>query len=47
MAGNNLTIADLLIFAETTNCETYKLDLAPWKNVKEWYERVLAINAVA
>jgi glutathione S-transferase len=47
IAGENLTIADLLIFSETTNVESYKLDLSPWKNVKAWYDRVLTHQAIA
>ena len=42
-----MTIADLLIFEETANVEIYKLDLAPWKNVKAWYDRVLTNEIVA
>ena len=41
ICGNNLTIADLLIFFETTNVEAYELDLAPWAKVNEWYNRML------
>jgi len=47
LVGNNLTIADLLIFEETTNIEFYKLDLAPWKNVKAWYDRMLTNEVIA
>ena len=47
LAGENLTIADLLVFEETTNVESYKLDLAPWKNVKAWYDRMLTHQALA
>ena len=41
MCGNNLTIADILIFEEATNVEVFKFELNPWKNVKGWYNRVL------
>ena len=47
LVGSNLSIADLLIFAEATNAEVYKIDLAPWKNVKAWYDRLLNNEAVA
>ena len=47
LVGDSLSIADLLIFAETTNAEIYKIDLAPWKNVKAWYDRLLSNEAVA
>ena len=47
LAGENLSIADLLIFSETTNVEVHKIDLAPWKNLKAWYDRLLSNEAVA
>lgn len=47
ITGENLTIADLLIFEEATNVEIFKLDIAPWKNVKAWYDRLLTNEIVA
>ena len=41
ICGENMTIADLLIFHEATNVEFYKVELTPWKKVNEWYNRML------
>ena len=41
-----MTIADLLIFEEATNVEIYNLELAPWKNVNAWYNRMLETKEV-
>lgn len=49
ICGNNLTIADLLIFHEATNVEIYKFDISKWKNVQAWYDLVqenAAVNAI-
>ena len=46
ICGKRLTIADMLIFHETTNVEIYQIDLSPWKNVKAWYERMLEVKAI-
>ena len=40
VCGDNLTIADILLFHETTNVEMVKFDIKPWKNIQAWYERV-------
>ena len=49
ICGDSLTIADILIFEETTNVEMFKFDISAWKNLKAWYNRVLenkVINAI-
>ena len=47
ICGKNMTIADLLIFHEATNLEFYKIDVASWSKVNEWYNRMLENNEIA
>ena len=46
IAGNSLTIADLLFFHETTNMLVYSLPFAQYKHLSAWYERVLAVPEI-
>ena len=41
ICGENMTIADLLIFHDATNVEAYKFELTRWTNVSAWYNRML------
>ena len=47
ICGENMTIADLLIFHEATNMEFYQIELAPWKTVNAWYNRMLENEEIA
>ena len=47
LAGNHISIADLLIFEETTNVELGKLDLSKWTHLNTWYNKVLEVPEVA
>ena len=47
ICGDHMSIADLLLFHETVNIVFYKVDLEPWKNVKSWYEKMLAIKEIS
>lgn len=47
LAGNHLSIADLLVFEETTNVELGKLDLSKWAHINAWYKKVLETPEVA
>ena len=44
---DEISIADLSAFCELTQTSFINLDLSKWKNVKEWYDRMLAIPEVA
>ena len=46
LVGDHLTIADLLLFHETTNIELYDFDISYWHNVDSWYKRVQENPAV-
>lgn len=46
ICSETLTIADLLLFEESTNLEIYKIDISKWPKVHAWYERVLQNEAV-
>ena len=41
LCGSSLTIADILLFHETSNVEFYEKDISKWAKVKAWYEKVL------
>ena len=44
--GERMTIADLLVFHETTNLEVYGMDLSKWKKVNEWYNLMISNEEV-
>uniref|UniRef100_A0A182QW94 glutathione transferase n=1 Tax=Anopheles farauti TaxID=69004 RepID=A0A182QW94_9DIPT len=41
VAGPNMTIADISLFATVTTACVLKFDLQPYANVKRWYDRML------
>lgn len=45
-AGENLTIADLLLFFELTNLMLYKKSWSEHTNVDAWFKRVYAVSEV-
>jgi len=46
VAGNRVTIADLLYFYELTNLKYYKMGLEDYKWIKKWAERMEKIKEV-
>ena len=46
LTGDNLTIADLLIFFETTNAEAYKFDFSKWTHLQNWYNQMIELDAI-
>ena len=47
ICGNKMTIADLLIFHETTNVEVYNVNINKWKNIKTWYNKMLSNQVIS
>ena len=41
VCGAKVTIADILFFHEACNIVMYKYDIAPWTNLKAWFDRML------
>lgn len=46
VAGDSLTVADLLFFFELTNLMLYKMDWSKYTNVDNWFKRVYAVPEV-
>lgn len=48
ICGSKVTIADLLLFHETTNVFMYKnYDLSPWTKISAWFNRMLEIEEIS
>ena len=46
LANNTITIADLLIFFDTTNLIFYGKDTGEYKEVDRWFKKIYAIPEV-
>lgn len=41
LVGDHLTIADLLLFFESTDLQVYKIDVAQWVHFGAWYNKLI------